>query len=117
MTTPNSDKKPSTPPPAPPAKGPPPGVPTPTADTRATNAAIAATNGTMTADQQTGGNGDAAADKAANRSKVFIVIGEVHEFPTAAAAEKFLNQPNGPTKFSVLKGHKVESKQRVSLRG
>jgi hypothetical protein len=63
------------------------------------------------------GPDEEAVEKAANRSKVYIVVGDVHEFATAAQAEKFLNQPDAPKKFTVLRGHKVESKQRVSLRG
>lgn len=59
----------------------------------------------------------AADDKAANRSKLFIVVGEVHEFASAAQAEKFLNQANAPTKYTILRGREVKSKQRVSLRG
>lgn len=102
----NPDKKPVTPPLAS-ASGPPAGQTTATSTGPATSAA-ANDGGTTNTDE---------ADEADNRSKLFIVVGQVHEFATAAQAEKFLNQAGAPTKFTVLRGREVKSKQRVSLRG
>jgi hypothetical protein len=56
------------------------------------------------------------------KSKIFVVVqdsahAQLHEFDTVAQAEKFLNGPSGPTAFAVIRGHKHEWKQRVSLRG
>lgn len=49
--------------------------------------------------------------------KVYIVVGEIREFKNAAEAEKFLNtDPTAPKDFAVIKGLKVEKKQKVSLR-
>ena len=53
------------------------------------------------------------------RQRVYIVVGAVHEFTNAAAAEKFLNQdPNAPvdTTYQVIKGKMVQGKAKVSLR-
>lgn len=120
MTSPDK-KTTSTPPPPPsaakgpsvakgPPQGPPPGVPV----TAATTSPIpSGTNGA--AASQT--NSDAGSDtKEPNRSKYFVVVGKVHEFTSAAQAEKFLNEPGAPAEFSVVRGHRVKSKQRVSLR-
>ncbi len=106
----HDQKKPAAPPPTPGIgpKGPPPGVPTPT------TAATMPANGTSIDDKANEGASEEA--KATNRSKLYIVVGEVHEFSTAAKAEAFLNQPNGPKQFVVIRGHKVESKQKVTLR-
>ena len=105
------DKKPASPPPPPiGAKGPPPGVPTLQTGAPANGAS------TQVSDDKPDEGGASEDAKAANRSKLFIVVGEVHEFPTAAKAEAFLNQPNGPKQFTVIRGHKIESKQKVTLR-
>ncbi len=49
--------------------------------------------------------------------KVYICTGDVREFKNAAEAEKFLNtDPNAPKEFAVIKGTKIEKKQKVSLR-
>ena len=111
MQTPDP-KKPSTPPPHPTGapKGPPPGVPATTA------ASTTPTNGAANDKPEDKDEGGSDETKEANRSKFFIVVGEVHEFPTAAKAEAFLNQPNAPKQFGVIRGHRVESKQKVTLR-
>ena len=55
-------------------------------------------------------------EKRASR-KVYIVVGGVKEFKSAAEAEKYLNSdPAAPRDFTVIKGPAVEQKQRVSLR-
>lgn len=117
----DTNKKPSTATPPPPPKAtqaPTPSAAKPTPNTatvsEATNGAAAQTGPTV---DQPGGDSETNEDKKANRSKLFIVVGEVHEFTSAAQAEKFLNQPDAPGKFTVIRGHKIESKQRVSLRG
>lgn len=51
-----------------------------------------------------------------NPNKIFIVVGQVHEFETPAKAEKFLNGDDAPTEYAVLRGKRVGSKKRVSLR-
>ena len=51
------------------------------------------------------------------RQRVYIVVGQVHEFKNASEAEKFLNKdPSAPKEFVVIKGKKVEKKAKVSLR-
>lgn len=107
----NSDKRPN--PPPPPGRSPTAGQ-TPPASAQAPAPPPAAPT---TQGDKPEPDGQAAEGKSANRSKIFIVVGEIHEFASAAQAEKFLNQPGAPSKFTVLRGHKVESKQRVSLRG
>lgn len=51
-----------------------------------------------------------------NPNKIFIVVGQIHEFDTPAKAEKFLNGDGAPTEYAVLRGKRVGSKKRVSLR-
>ncbi len=49
--------------------------------------------------------------------KVYIVTGDIREFKNAAEAERFLNaDENAPREFAVIKGLRVEKKQKVSLR-
>jgi hypothetical protein len=58
----------------------------------------------------------AAEKKARNASKVFIVVGTVHEFETPNKAEKFLNAEGAPTEYSVLRGKRIGTSKKVSLR-
>jgi hypothetical protein len=85
----------------------------PKTDTPPEVAASAASNGTD--GSATGASPDA---EPKERQKVYIVVGEVHEFKNASEAEKFLNKdaaaPLGD--FTVIKGKKVEKKAKVSLR-
>ena len=119
MQTPDH-KKPATPPPTPAGapKGPPPGVPATTAaTTTSTNGTQASTaNNDKQNENENDENEGSDETKETNRSKFYVVVGEVHEFPTAAKAEAYLNHPSGPKQFSVIRGHKVESKQKVTLR-
>lgn len=62
------------------------------------------------------GNTNAADKPKRERQKVHIVVGEVKEFKNKAEAEKFLNSAEAPKDFIVITGHKVEKKQKVSLR-
>jgi len=61
---------------------------------------------------------DAAAAEAKNPPKVYIVVGEIHEFKSFGEAEKFLNKSDDAPKgdFTVIKGKKIEKKAKVSLR-
>jgi hypothetical protein len=75
----------------------------------------------------TGGPGkpaDAKADKAetdddkksrASR-KVYVVVGEIHEFDSVNKAEKFLNATDAPKTYTVLRGNRIGTSQKVSLR-
>ncbi len=84
----------------------------PKPDDKAATAAPAAGTGTATS---TGGTA-AAEKKARNASKVFIVTGTVHEFETPAKAEKFLNAEGAPSDYSVLRGKRIGTSKKVSLR-
>lgn len=79
-----------------------------------TEAAPPATTGTEGAPTDAG----AAAAEPKVGQKVYIVVGEVHEFKNASEAEKFLNKSDDAPKgdFTVIKGKKVEKKAKVSLR-
>lgn len=55
-------------------------------------------------------------DKKANHSKVYVVVGQVLEFETPIKAEKFLNGPDAPTEYAVIRGKRVGTNKRVSLR-
>ena len=61
---------------------------------------------------------DAAPDdkKARMSRKVFVVLGEIHEFDSALKAEKFLNAEGAPSNYSVLKGNRIGTSKKVSLR-
>lgn len=75
------------------------------------------TGTTPAPDATAGATGTAAADKKArNASKVFIVTGQVHEFETPAKAEKFLNAEGAPADYSVLRGKRIGTSKKVSLR-
>ena len=87
-------------------------APTPvkTADTKA-----AIKTDTKTENKAEAKTDDAEAKRTAR--KVYIVTGDIREFKNAAEAEKFLNaDPSAPKEFTVIKGLKVEKKQKVSLR-
>lgn len=58
----------------------------------------------------------ATAEEKKDRNKLYIVVGQVHEFETFAQAEKFLNADGAPTQYSVLRGKPLQSKQKVTLR-
>ena len=81
-------------------------------DEKAAANGAAAGAGTTT----TTGSGAAAEKKARNASKVFIVTGTVHEFETPAKAEKFLNAEGAPAEYSVLRGKRIGTSKKVSLR-
>jgi hypothetical protein len=114
---PNNDKKPTTTPATPGANTAASNKPTPPTDGKPPENKVETKPEEKPGDKpddKEGEGGDA--DKAANRSKFFIVVGKVHEFETIAKAEGFLNGPDGPKDFQVVRGHEVKSKQRVTLR-
>lgn len=87
-------------------------------------AATPPATGTTPAAAATDADTDASADDAAEGSteeakrsrKVFIVVGEVHEFDSVAKAEKFLNGEGAPRQYTVLKGNRVVTNTKISLR-
>lgn len=101
-------------------------APPPPAADKAPAAAAAAAQATPAAPAATDAADPAATDAAApaatdaepkERQRVYIVVGQVHEFKNASEAEKFLNKdPAAPKDFVVIKGKKVEKKAKVSLR-
>ena len=60
--------------------------------------------------------GGEAAKKVRGSKRVFIVVGQIHEFETTSKAEKFLNGEGAPTEYTVLKGVRVGTNKKVSLR-
>lgn len=48
--------------------------------------------------------------------KVYIVVGQVHEFDSPGKAEKFLNTEGAPAEYAVIKGVKIGVNRKVSLR-
>jgi len=58
----------------------------------------------------------AKAERLAKSKKIFIVVGEVHEFETPAKAEKFLNAQGAPETYAVLRGLRVGANKKVTLR-
>lgn len=63
-----------------------------------------------------GGSPEGEGSKNKNPNKIYVVVGQVHEFETTAKAEKFLNGDDSPTEYTVLRGKKFATKKRVSLR-
>ena len=59
---------------------------------------------------------DDEAKKERNGSKVYVVVGTVHEFESVNKAEKFLNAEGAPTDYSVIRGKKISKSTKVSLR-
>jgi hypothetical protein len=100
------------------------GTPAGTSTEPAATAAATPANGTPAAKPGEGGNGNgaggstppAAAAKNKNPNKLFVVVGEIHEFETSAKAEKFLNGEGAPTSFTVLRGKRISQRAKVSLR-
>jgi hypothetical protein len=48
--------------------------------------------------------------------KVYVVVGEIHEFDSVNKAEKFLNASDAPKTYTVLRGNRIGTSQKVSLR-
>lgn len=58
-----------------------------------------------------------AGKKRESKKRVFVVVGEIHEFESVNQAEKFLNSPEAPTgEYAVLQGIRSRTSKRVSLR-
>ena len=58
----------------------------------------------------------AKAERLAKAKKVFIVVGEIHEFESVNKAEKFLNTEGAPVTYAVLRGNRIGTSKKVSLR-
>lgn len=58
----------------------------------------------------------AKAERLAKSKKVLIVVGTVHEFETAAKAEKFLNGSDAPQEYTAYRGLRIGTNKKVSLR-
>lgn len=106
MTQAHPDKKPSSPPL---------GV---AAAAAATSAGGSAKPTDKPEDKPAAGNGAAAAAEKKQRGarKVYVVVGQVHEFETVAKAEKFLNAEGAPADYTVLRGNRIARSTKVSLR-
>lgn len=48
--------------------------------------------------------------------KVYVVVGTVHEFDSVNKAEKFLNATGAPSDYTVLRGNRIGTSKKVSLR-
>lgn len=48
--------------------------------------------------------------------KVYVVVGEVHEFDSVNKAEKFLNADEAPANYTVFRGNRIGTSKKVSLR-
>lgn len=60
---------------------------------------------------------DDADDKKSRVSrKVYVVVGTVHEFDSVNKAEKFLNASDSPAEYTVLRGNRIGTSKKVSLR-
>ena len=55
-------------------------------------------------------------ERLAKAKKVFIVVGAIHEFDSVNKAEKFLNADGAPTDYTVLRGNRIGTSKKVSLR-
>jgi hypothetical protein len=55
-------------------------------------------------------------ERLAKSKKIFIVVGEVHEFATPAKAEKYLNTAGAPENYAVIRGLRVGANKKVTLR-
>jgi hypothetical protein len=80
-----------------------------------TSAAAAATDADKGEDGDDDKEGEGEGKKKGG-SRIFIAIGEVHEFETAAKAEKFLNGDGAPATYAVLRGKRIGTSKKVSLR-
>jgi hypothetical protein len=60
---------------------------------------------------------DKADDKKSRMArKVYVVVGEIHEFESVNKAEKFLNADGAPATYTVLRGNRIGTSKKVSLR-
>jgi hypothetical protein len=58
----------------------------------------------------------AKAERLAKAKKVFIVVGTVHEFDSVNKAEKFLNAADSPAEYTAIRGLRIGTSKKVSLR-
>jgi hypothetical protein len=59
---------------------------------------------------------DASGKRTRVARKIFVVVGEIHEFDSALKAEKFINAEGSPTTYAVLRGNRIGTSTKVSLR-
>lgn len=92
--------------PAKPADAPKPTDAKPT-DGKPADAAAAGATGAATTDDK---------KKERNGSKIYVAVGAVHEFESINKAEKFLNAEGAPAEYAVLRGKRIGTSKKVSLR-
>jgi hypothetical protein len=68
------------------------------------------------ADKEESGAAEETAQATRASRKVYIVVGEFHEFESASAAEKFLNGEGAPKNYAVLRGSRIGTSQKIHLR-
>lgn len=82
---------------------------------------VSAGNGTspintpVATDSTTSGSPDA--DNESDPLMFCIVVGTVKQFKTAAKAEEYLNGPEAPSDYVVIRGRLASTKRKISLRG
>jgi xanthine dehydrogenase iron-sulfur cluster and FAD-binding subunit A len=59
---------------------------------------------------------DVEVEKKSRPRKVFVVVGQIHEFESVSKAEKFLNASGSPSEYTVIRGNRIETNKKVSLR-
>lgn len=89
--------------------------PTPSLGAAAAAAATTPASGAKPTDAKPDDKKDEA-KKERNGSKVYVVVGTVHEFESVNKAEKFLNGEGAPTDYAVVRGKKISKSTKVSLR-
>lgn len=55
-------------------------------------------------------------DKKRNGTKIYVIVGTVHEFDTASKAEAFLNGKDAPASYTTLRGKPLATEKRLTLR-
>lgn len=55
-------------------------------------------------------------ERLAKSKKVFIIVGTVHEFDSVNKAEKFLNAADSPAEYTAIRGLRIGTSKKVSLR-
>lgn len=77
------------------------------------------TNATALADAGAAGEGASATDAGesdANPLMYCIVTGPVKQFKTSAKAEEFLNGPDAPNDYVIIRGRMASTKRKITLR-
>ncbi len=63
------------------------------------------------------GSGSPASDNESDPLMFCIVVGSVKQFKTAAKAEEYLNGPDAPSDYTVIRGRVANTKRKITLRG